>query len=77
MNAFPNKTHVFWFGMTASSSNSTITCSGVIYGTVVTTRRLEDGTQLLNIEVEEVLDTNRNLKIITLPAAAVNHIIIL
>ena len=77
MNAFPNGTRVFWFGATASPNDPTITYSGVIYGIVVATGRLEDGTQLLDIEVEGALDANGNPKIIMLPAAAVNLVIIL
>ena len=77
MNIFPNGTCVFWFGATASPIDPTITYFGVVYGIVIATGRLEDGTQLLDIEVKGTLDANRNPKIITLPAVAVNLVIIL
>ena len=42
MNAFPNGTHVFWFSVTTSPIDPTITYSGVVYGIVIATGRLED-----------------------------------
>ena len=61
----------------ASPTDPTIMYSGVKYRTVTATSRLEDGTQILDIEVDGELNENGNPRIVTIPAAAVNHVIIL
>jgi len=74
MNAYPNGTRIFWFATAALPNDPQITRTVVKYGTVVETSCLEDGTQILKIEVDNELNEHGEARQISLPATAVTKV---